>query len=147
MPQLDLLTFFPQFFWSFIFFISFFFYFSYCIIPSIATPLKLRKQKLITLADEINKKKDDSSHLLIEYDNLAGNSFDETKKKLDKVMLNGTTWSNSKISTLNRGNLSKITLRFLKNCFEKESNELIKSSISKASRTQKKMPKKGPKRK
>ena len=82
MPQLDLLTFFPQFFWSFIFFISFFFYFSYCIIPSIATPLKLRKQKLIKLADEINKKKDDSSHLLVEYDNLASNSFDEKKKKI-----------------------------------------------------------------
>ena len=62
-------------------------------------------------------------------------------------MLNGTVWSNSKISTLNRGNLSKITLRFLKNCFEKESNEFIKSSSSKASKTQKKMPKKGQKRK
>ena len=147
MPQLDLLTFFPQFFWSFIFFISFFFYFSYCIIPSIATPLKLRKQKLIKLADEINKKKDDSSHLLVEYDNLASNSFDETKKKLDKFMLNGNVWSNSKISTLNRGNLSKITLRFLKNCFEKESNEFIKSPISKASKIPKKMPKKGQKRK
>jgi uncharacterized protein YbaP (TraB family) len=95
-------------------------------------PLKLRKLKLLKLADEINKKKDDSSHLLIEYDNLVNNSFDETKKKLDRVMLNGVIWSNSKISVLNKGNLSKITLRFLKNSFEKESSEFIKFCIPKA---------------
>lgn len=128
MPQLDLLTFFPQFFWSFTFFISFFFFFSYCIIPTIATSIKLRKLKLTKLAYEINKKKDDSSHLLIEYENLASNSFDETKKKLDKVMLNGTVWSKSKITTLNRGSLSNITLRFLKTSLEKGIGSLKKRS-------------------
>jgi hypothetical protein len=126
MPQLDLLTFFPQFFWCFICFFGFFLYFSYYIIPQIATILKFRKKKLIALANEINQKKDGSSNLLTEYDKIVHESFQETKDLLENLIIVGNTWVSTKLLKLKITKLSLVTKRLLKNSFEKDYLEFAK---------------------
>ncbi|YP_001874765.1 ATP synthase F0 subunit 8 (mitochondrion) [Hemiselmis andersenii] len=122
MPQLDLITFFPQFFWCFICFFGFFLYFSYYIIPQIATILKFRQKKLIALANEINQKKDGSSHLLIEYDKIVHESFQEIKDHLDTLVTVKSSWVSFNLEKLNTTTLGVVTQRLLKNSFEKEYN-------------------------
>lgn len=119
MPQLDLITFFPQFIWCFLCFFSFFLYFSYFIIPSISTILKFRKLKLIALANQINEKKDGSSNLLIEHDAIINKTFFEMSLFLDKTILVGNTWVVSSLLKLNTSIFLIVNQRYLKIFFEK----------------------------
>ena len=122
MPQLDLISFFPQIFWCFVLFFSFFFYFSFCIIPQIATILKFRKKKLIILANEINNKKDGSSFLLTEYDTVLKNSFNESTTLFKKLLHFGSTWVPSTMLRLNTTAFRSTNQRFLNSTFFKDLN-------------------------
>ncbi len=57
MPQLDLMTFFTQFFWFSIGFSFFYIFLLHFVMPTIALNLKFRKKRLDILANDINKKK------------------------------------------------------------------------------------------
>lgn len=120
MPQLDLMSFFPQIFWCFGCFFGFYFYFSFLIIPKIATILKFRKKKLLSLAHGINTKKDSSSYLLVEYDNMLRQSFQEIKNLLDKVVSLGHTWISTNVYKLNTTTLVTVNKRFLNSACYKE---------------------------
>jgi hypothetical protein len=117
MPQLDLISFFPQVFWCFICFFGFFFYFNFMVIPKIATILKFRKKKLIVLANEINEKKDGSSFLLIEYDNVLKNSFCETTQLLKNLLNFGNVWVGLSLYKFNTLEFRIINQRFLNSSF------------------------------
>jgi len=120
MPQLDLLTFFPQFIWCFILFFAFYFYFSYSIIPQIAIILKFRKQKLLSMAHDINKTKDGSTDLLIEYDKVIKQSSRLFVQIFNQLLESGNTWvmnSNLQLQTKNLWVSNKI---FFNNVFAKE---------------------------
>jgi hypothetical protein len=120
MPQLDLVTFFPQFFWCFVCFFFLFFFFSYSIIPKIAITLKFRKKKLTLLANEINKKKDSSSRLLKEYDQVFCLSFQEATQMFDKLLQLSHLWSQSSIKQFNTTQFLSINKRLLQGSFEKD---------------------------
>lgn len=122
MPQLDLISFFPQIFWCFVLFFLFFFYFSFIIIPQIATILKFRKKKLIILANEINNKKDGSSFLLIEYDTVLKNSFQEITSLLKSLLQFGNSWLPSTMLKLNTTSFRSTNQRFLNTTFFKDLN-------------------------
>jgi hypothetical protein len=107
-------------------FFGFFLYFSYYIIPQIATILKFRKKKLIALANEINQKKDGSSNLLTEYDKIVHESFHEIKSLLDNLVVVGNTWVSTNLVKLNTTTLLLVTQRLLKNSFEKDYLEFAK---------------------
>lgn len=117
MPQLDLISFFPQVFWCFVLFFVFFFCFSFFMIPKIATVLKFRKKKLVLLANEINSKKDGSSFLLMEYDNLLKNAFLEITQTLKNVLTFGNSWVSSTIYKLNITEFQQINQRYLRSSF------------------------------
>lgn len=119
MLLLDLISFFPQIFWCFIFFFVFFLYFSFFVIPKIATILKFRKKKLIVLANEINQKKDGSSSLLIEYDNILKNSFCEITQLLKNVLVFGNKWVFITIYNFNTIEFTNVNQRFLNSSFFK----------------------------
>jgi hypothetical protein len=119
MPQLDLITFFPQFFWCFFFFIFFFLYVSFYIIPNITSILKFRKIKLISLAYEINKMKNVSNNILLEHTEIISSLLKEIKYLLNKLIQVGNTWIISKILLVNTTMLLIINQRILKNTFEK----------------------------
>lgn len=121
MPQLDLITFFPQFIWSFLLYFSFYFYFLFKIIPKLATVLKFRKHKLLLLANNINKTKDGSTNLLVEYDKIIKTSCQELVYLFQELLQKGNTWvvsSNSNMQTKNLWTCNKI---FFNNIFAKES--------------------------
>lgn len=122
MPQLDLVSFFPQIFWCFVLFFSFFSYFSFLIIPKIATILKFRKKKLIILANEINSKKDGSSSLLIEYDTVLKNSLHEITILFKNVLTFGSTWIPAAMLKLNTTAFRTTNQRFLNSAFFKDLN-------------------------
>ena len=119
MPQLDLITFFPQFFWCFFGFFGFFLSFSYFIIPSIATILKFRRDKLVLLANGINSKKDGSARLLVGYDNIIYNAFQEITNFLTLLNSGSSNWATNTLLKLNTTHIVLINQRFLKNSFEK----------------------------
>lgn len=120
MPQLDLVSFFPQIFWSFIMFFLFFLKMSFSVIPKVATVLKYRKKKLVILAQEINAKKDGSSRLLFEYDQRLKISFIEINLLLKKVRGFGNAWVSSTIYILNTTSFKELNQRFLNTAFFKE---------------------------
>lgn len=122
MPQLDLVTFFPQVFWSLFLFCMFFLYLSYAVIPKIATSLKFRKRKLAHLANAINKKKDGSSQLLVEYDQSLKKAFEITNALLQQLQHFGGVWVSTTIYTLNINALKSINQRFLSTAFFKDTN-------------------------
>ena len=121
MPQLDLITFFPQFIWCFIFYFSFYFYFLFKIIPKLATVLKFRKHKLLSLANNINKTKDGSTNLLVEYDKIIKTSCQELVNLFQELLQKGHAWviySSLDMQTKNLWTCNKI---FFNNMFAKES--------------------------
>jgi hypothetical protein len=73
MPQLDLLTFFPQVFWGFLFFFFLFFTISYYFLPLLASTLKfkqkylsilLKKEGMITNSTQISTQESSNSLIL-----------------------------------------------------------------------------------
>ena len=82
MPQLDLMTFFTQFFWFSLGFSFFYISLLHYIMPSISVNLKLRKKKLDLLAIDINKKKESASNLLTTYDNILLSTLNFSRNKL-----------------------------------------------------------------
>ena len=63
MPQLDLMTFFTQFFWFSIGFSFFYIFLLHYVMPVIALNLKFRRKRLDILANDINKKKESVSDI------------------------------------------------------------------------------------
>ena len=119
MPQLDLISFFPQIFWSFILFFSFFFYLSFAIIPKVATILKFRQKSLIILANKINNKKDSSSFLLIEYDTVLKNVLNEITNLFQHLSHCGQARVPIIMVTVNKTIFQGVNQRFLNNAFFK----------------------------
>lgn len=120
MPQLDLISFFPQIFWCIILFFVFFFYFSCQIIPQIARILKFRKKKIIMLANHINEKKDNSYFLLNQYDTVLKNSFNQTFGLLKNLLIFGNDWLLTNSYKMNTTIFLKINQRFLNSNFFKD---------------------------
>lgn len=115
MPQLDQITFFPQFFWCVFFFIVFFFYFSFSIMPNITTILKFRKLKLISLANKINKKKDSSVNLSQKQNFIMGNTIFKGKQLIVNSLQKGTLWVGSNNFKINSKDLFFLYQKFLLN--------------------------------
>lgn len=101
MPQLDLMTFFTQFFWFSIGFSFFYLFLLYSIIPSIALNLKLRKKKLEFLANDINKKKESASDLLTTYDTILLKTLTFSRNCIIKTTSYGNTWVSNNLSKAN----------------------------------------------
>lgn len=92
MPQLDLMTFFSQFFWfslSFTFFYSFLVYYA---LPKICLSIKFRKRLLELLAKDINSKKSSFSNLLLTYDNLMLKLLNFSRCYAAKILSFSDSW-------------------------------------------------------
>jgi hypothetical protein len=120
MPQLDLITFFPQFFWCFLCFICFFLYVSFYIIPNMTSILKFRKFKLISLAQEINKKKDVSTNLLVEHNKIVSISLKEIKQLINKLVQTSNLWVEVNIFKINTTTLLSVNKRILNSVSKKQ---------------------------
>ena len=120
MPQLDLMTFFSQFFWFSFGFSFFYIFLLHYIMPSISLTLKFRKKKLELLAVDINKKKESASLLLTTYDSVLSRSLVFSRNLIVKVGNYGNSWLNSSISNINLSTLSKVNKSYIRSVAEKD---------------------------
>jgi len=120
MPQLDLMSFFSQFFWFSIGFSFFYVYLLHYIIPAIVLNLKLRKKKLELLAVDINKKKEGASSLLTTYDNILFKALNYSRVLINKTNDYGNAWVASSISKVNAVNFMQSNKDYIKTIGEKD---------------------------
>lgn len=92
MPQLDLMTFFTQFFWFSIGFSFFYIFLLHFVMPAIALNLKFRKKRLDILANDINKKKEGALSLLTTYDNVLLKALNFSRLYVMKTINHGNSW-------------------------------------------------------
>lgn len=135
MPQLDLMTFFTQFFWFSLGFSFFYVSLLHSIIPSIALNLKLRKKKLEFLANDINKKKESASNLLTTYDNILFKTLTISRTHILKTSNYGNLWISNNLLKINSSNLIESNNNYIRTVGEKSLNfsvfELVLKSSSK----------------
>jgi hypothetical protein len=120
MPQLDLMTFFTQFFWFSIGFSFFYIFLLHYIMPAIALTLKFRKKKIELLAIDINNKKESASSLLTTYDTVLSKSLVFSRNFIIKVGNYGNSWLNSSMSDINLVNLAKVNQTYIRTVSEKD---------------------------
>jgi hypothetical protein len=120
MPQLDLMTFFTQFFWFTFMFIFFYIFLSCKILPNISLNLKFRKKVLNSFAKDINSKKDSIASLLFVYDNILLKVLYFSRNFVVKMTLFGNSWSNNVIDKLNSNYFSNTNLKYFKLIGEKD---------------------------
>ena len=133
MPQLDLMTFFTQFFWFSLGFSFFYIFLLHYIMPSISLNLKLRKKKLELLANDINKKKESASDLLTTYDSILSKTLNFSRSYLLKVTNYGNTWVSNSITSINSNNFANANNDYIKIIGEKNFNFVVLESVLKSS--------------
>ena len=133
MPQLDLMTFFTQFFWFSLGFSFFYIFLLHFIMPSISLNLKLRKKKLELLVNDINKKKESASDLLTTYDSILSKTLNFSRNYLLKITNYGNTWVSSSISNINSSNFVNANNDYIKIIGEKNFNFVVLESVLKSS--------------
>jgi len=133
MPQLDLMTFFTQFFWFSLGFSFFYIFLLHYIMPSISLNLKLRKKKLELLANDINKKKESASDLLTTYDNILSKTLNFSRNYLLKVTNYGNVWVSNSITSINSNNFVNANNDYIKIIGEKNFNFVVLESVLKSS--------------
>jgi hypothetical protein len=133
MPQLDLMTFFTQFFWFSLGFSFFYIFLLHYIMPSISLNLKLRKKKLELLANDINKKKESASDLLTTYDSILSKTLNFSRSYLLKVTNYGNIWVSNSITSINSNNFANANNDYIKIIGEKNFNFVVLESVLKSS--------------
>ena len=128
MPQLDLMTFFTQFFWFSIFFGIFYIFFLHFIMSSISLNLKFRKKRLNILAEEINRKKECSIGSLSSYDNILLKALSLSRLHVIKVIGFGTSWLSKTSSNVNSVNFLDSNCLYLKTLGVKSLNSVVLES-------------------
>lgn len=123
MPQLDVMTFFTQFFWFSLGFSFFYIMLLHFVIPSISLVLKYRRKKLEFLALDINQKKENVSSLLTTYDNIIYKAFNSSKNYFAKVITHSDSWMQKSIQDTNSKNdFAQANSSYLKAIGEKNFN-------------------------
>nr|YP_009476729.1 ATP synthase F0 subunit 8 [Cryptomonas curvata]AVM81222.1 ATP synthase F0 subunit 8 [Cryptomonas curvata] len=133
MPQLDLMTFFTQFFWFSLGFSLFYIFLLHFIMPSISLNLKFRKKKLDFLANDINKKKESALGLLTTYDTILFKTLSVSRNYILKVSNYGNLWISKNISTANSVNLVQPNSDYIKTIGEKNFSFVVFELILKSS--------------
>jgi len=125
MPQLDLMSFFSQFFWFSIGFSFFYIFLLHYIIPSIVLTLKLRKKKLESLATDINKKKEGASSLLTTYDTVLSKALSSSRILLTKINDHGNSWVTSTVIKINSVDFAQPNENYIKSIGEKDFSTIL----------------------
>ena len=132
MPQLDLMTFFTQFFWFCLSFIVFYLLLLHYILPFLVLNLKFRKEMLKVLAYDINKKKENVSDIYGIYDNIIFTVLTFFRSYISKILKFSNLWIISNLVKVNLGLFLQVNTKLLKAVIEKKfiiyiiNNKLIK---------------------
>lgn len=133
MPQLDLMTFFTQFFWFSLGFSTFYIFLLHHVMPSISLNLKFRKKRLDILANDINKKKDGALSLLTTYDNILLKTLNFSRLYLTKTVNHGNYWIQKTALEINLIHFLQPNTLYIKGIAIKSLNFLVLESSLKVS--------------
>ena len=133
MPQLDLMTFFTQFFWFSIGFSSFYIFLLHFITPAIALNLKFRKKRLHILANDINKKKEGAQSLLTTYDSVLLKVLSFSRLYVVKIVHFGNSWVQRTVLETNSSHFLQPNVRYIKDISIKGLNFIVLESNLKMS--------------
>lgn len=133
MPQLDLMTFFTQFFWFSLGFSFFYIFLLHFIMSTISLNLKFRKRRLDILANDINKKKEGVLSLLSTYDNILLKTLNFSRFFVMKAISFGSLWVSTAISKVSPVHFSHPNKFYIRNIGIKLLNLIILESNLKAS--------------
>ena len=133
MPQLDLMTFFTQFFWFSIGFSFFYVFLLHFITPAISLNLKFRKKRLNILANDINKKKEGALSLLTTYDNVLLKVLNFSRLYVVKIVCFGNSWVQKSVLETNCSHFLQPNIRYIKHISIKSLNFVVLESNLKVS--------------
>jgi hypothetical protein len=133
MPQLDLMTFFTQFFWFSIGFSIFYIFLLHHVMPVIALNLKFRKKRLDILANDINKKKEGVLSLLTTYDNVLLKTLNFSRLYLTKTVNYGNSWVQKTASDINSAHFVQPNTSYVKSIAVRSLKFVVLESTLKAS--------------
>jgi len=133
MPQLDLMTFFTQFFWFSLAFNFFYFLLLHQVMPMIALNLKFRKKRLSILANDINKKREGASLLLTTYDNIILKTLNFSRTYITKSIRQSNYWIHKTTLEVNSIHFLQSNTFYLKNLVFKGLNTVVLESALKSS--------------
>jgi len=131
MPQLDLMTFFSQFFWFCMSFSFFYLFLLYCILPIVSLNIKFRKRLLNLFARDINLKKNSISNLLLVYDNIMLKVLNFSRLYIVKVINFSELWLQAILTTINSKYFSYANARYIKIIGEKDFSFFVLSCLLK----------------
>jgi hypothetical protein len=137
MPQLDLMTFFTQFFWFSLGFSFFYIFLLHFVMPVISLNLKFRKKRLDILANDINKKKEGALNLLTTYDNVLLKALNFSRLYVTKTVNHGNSWIQKTASEINSAHFSQSNVLYIKSLGVKGLNLVVLESGLKTSTTDK----------
>ena len=133
MPQLDLMTFFTQFFWFSIGFSFFYIALLHYVMPVIALNLKFRRKRLDILANDINKKKEGALSLLTTYDNVLLKTLNFSRLYMAKTVNYGNSWIQKTASEVNSAHFLQPNTFYIKTIVIRSLNFVVLESSLKAS--------------
>lgn len=133
MPQLDLMTFFTQFFWFSLGFSIFYIFLLHHVMPVIALNLKFRKKRLDILANDINKKKEGVLSLLTTYDNVLLKTLNFSRLYLTKTVNYGNSWVQKTASDINSAHFVQPNTSYVKSIAVRSLKFVVLESTLKAS--------------
>jgi len=119
MPQLDIMTFFTQFFWFSLSFVFFYLFLLHFILPLITINLKYRKKILQFLAVDINKKKESAFEAFDIYDNILFKTFNFFRVYMSKILIFINSWIIANVSMISVNFFVLANNKFLKTIVEK----------------------------
>lgn len=118
MPQLDLMSFFTQFFWFSLSFIFFYISLLHFILPILVLNLKFRKKMLSFLVFTMNKKKEGVSNSLALYDSILQKVFSILRFYVSKAFNFRCLWISSNLRRINLDLFRSANILFLKTLSE-----------------------------
>ena len=133
MTQLDLMTFFTQFFWFSLGFSFFYILLLHFVMPVIALNLKFRKRRLDILANDINKKKEGALSLLTTYDNILSKTLNFSRLYVIKTINYGNSWVQKTSFEINSVHFLQSNIFYIKSIGVKSLNFVVLESGLKAS--------------
>ena len=133
MPQLDLMTFFTQFFWFSIGFSFFYIFLLHYVMPVIALNLKFRRKRLDILENDINKKKEGALSLLTTYDNVLLKTLSFSRVYVTKTANYGNSWIQKTVSEINSSHFLQSNTFYIKSIVARNLNFVVLESSLKVS--------------
>nr|YP_007890569.1 ATP synthase F0 subunit 8 [Histiona aroides]AGH24063.1 ATP synthase F0 subunit 8 [Histiona aroides] len=113
MPQLDKVTFFSQYFWLVIFFLTFYFFVLKIALPTIVTIFKVRKRKIQLMATEVTNLKKEESSILSNYDAVLVDSFNTSREVFNSVISTSNAWIQDSSRQINKTDLLDVNEKYL----------------------------------